>query len=511
MRKKKALLNAGVAIALQIVTIIAGFIVPKQIIACFGSEINGLTNSISSFISYIVLLQSGVGTVSRAALYKPLADNDREKICLTVNTIQCFFRKMAYITVIYVSLLAFVFPCFLEYDYWYTFSLVLIIGTSTAAEYYFGITCQMLLEADQNSYLYSLTQIGAVMLNTVLAVVLIRAECSIQTVKLASAAVFVIRPVVLNVYCRRKYGIGTTGKTDNGLLKQRWDGFSQAIAYFIHSKTDIFVLTLCSTMSSISVYSTYLLVTTGLESVIGAINKPIEAVFGQILARKEKRVGAVFGIYRTGIHLVSTAIFATASVCIFSFIRIYVRNITDADYIQYSFGYTILAAEYMYCMRLPYNSVIFAAGRFKETKISAYIEAGINLVSSLILVNSYGLFGVALGTLLAMVYRTAYFIWYLRRHLLYLRASDEGKNFLASVLAFVLLILFFPRGLMSADNFISWGIRAAGVFVICSIITLAAHFLIAGKETVQLFRTVLSIPLFRKKEDGARTTGESHF
>ena len=74
MRGKKALLNSAASLMLEFVTVICGFIVPRLIIGTYGSEVNALTSSISQFLSYIALVEAGVGGVIRAALYKPLAE-----------------------------------------------------------------------------------------------------------------------------------------------------------------------------------------------------------------------------------------------------------------------------------------------------------------------------------------------------------------------------------------------------------------------------------------------------
>ena len=65
------------SLLLQVVTAISGLILPRLIIPAFGSEVNGLIATITQFISYITLLEAGVGSVFRASLYKPLHDRNR--------------------------------------------------------------------------------------------------------------------------------------------------------------------------------------------------------------------------------------------------------------------------------------------------------------------------------------------------------------------------------------------------------------------------------------------------
>ena len=80
MRKKRAFYNLITSIVLQIVSIICGLIVPKLIIATYGSNLNGLINSITQFLSYITLLEVGFGPVILSILYKPIANKDKSKI-----------------------------------------------------------------------------------------------------------------------------------------------------------------------------------------------------------------------------------------------------------------------------------------------------------------------------------------------------------------------------------------------------------------------------------------------
>ena len=77
-RKKKLLLNTGAGILKQLVTVICGFILPRYMLLYYGSSVNGLISSIGNFLSFISLLDMGVGAVIQANLYKPLADKNEE-------------------------------------------------------------------------------------------------------------------------------------------------------------------------------------------------------------------------------------------------------------------------------------------------------------------------------------------------------------------------------------------------------------------------------------------------
>ena len=486
MRKKKALINIFFSLLLELITVIAGLIVPRLIIGTYGSSVNGLINSITSFVAYITLLQTGVGSAVKAALYKPLAKKDHEGLCAVVKTATIFFHKIALATIIYIGILLFFFPTFIAKDFgwFYTASLVAIVGISTAAQYFFGITYQMVLEADQVSYIYSVIQIVTVILNTVSIIVLVEFGCSIQIVKLVSAIFFVARPIVLGTYTKKRYRIKLDLPVNNRLISQRWDAFAQGIAYFIHSKTDVFVLTIFATFADVSIYSVYALITTGLSLLINSIDKAVRSAFGNIIACDEKKtLQESFNAYNTLIHMFATACFATALITAFAFVKVYVKNITDANYIQPLFGVLIITAEFIYCLRSPYNSIIYASGKFKETNIPAIIEAGLNIIISCILVLYYGLVGVAIGTLVAMSYRTVAFISFLHKNVLELSIWSQIKRYGITSIIYILIIFWCSKYSYEPSGYLTWVVYAAIVFTIASFITFAVNFTLDKKST----------------------------
>ena len=96
MRSKKAIYNIITNLILQLVVIVYGFVIPKIIIQSFGSSVNGLVSSITQFLAYITLLESGVGPVVKAALYKPLAKKDNKEIANILNASEKFFLALSY-------------------------------------------------------------------------------------------------------------------------------------------------------------------------------------------------------------------------------------------------------------------------------------------------------------------------------------------------------------------------------------------------------------------------------
>ena len=492
-RNQRTKVNIIFVFLLDIFTIISGFIIPRLIISSFGSEINGLTCSISDFIGYIGLLQTGIGSAIKSALYKPLAKKDQYSISVIVKTTERFFYKIAIFTFFYIIVLSIIFqPIFAtDFDYLFTLILVIIIGLGTAAQYLFGITYQMVLEADQRSYIYSIIQILTIIFNTIAVYVAIKLQASIIIVKLCSAVFFVVRPIILGFYTRKKYAFFKNVNVDNNYIRQRWNAFGQGITFFIHSKTDILVLTLLSTFVNVSIYSVYALVVKGLSGILNGVEKVIRSAFGNILANNEKRtLHRNFSAYLSLIHIVCTAVFATASITVFHFVEIYVKNV-DAKYYQPFFGIIIIAAECFYCLRLPYYTIIFAAGKFKETQVSAYIEAILNVIISFLLVFKFGLIGVALGTLVAMIYRTISFIKFLHKNILNLDYFQQCRRYVLTTVIYVSSVYILSFVKIEIITFKMWFLYAGIVFIITAIYTIIINLLFDRSNTLDIVRLIL--------------------
>ena len=76
MRNKYAFKNMLANLILQVCVADSGIILPRFFIEEYGSTINGMVSSITQFLSYIGLVEAGVGSASIVALYTTLAKND---------------------------------------------------------------------------------------------------------------------------------------------------------------------------------------------------------------------------------------------------------------------------------------------------------------------------------------------------------------------------------------------------------------------------------------------------
>lgn len=415
-------LNIAGSVLLQIVSGICGLILPRFVLRQFGSEANGLVASVTQLLSYTVLLEGGIGGVMKAALYKPLANEDEAGISAIFYQSSRIFRKITLIFIGFAVMLSICMKSFVDtqYNWPYVFTMVLILSSHTLFNYYGSVPHQILMTADQKLYVIQFTQIIATVLNLLLCLLVIHLGGGIHLVKLVSAAIFLLNPLVQRLYVKRHYKLSINAATEKTRHIPKRDGAIHQLSYFIHRNTDVVILSLFGSLQTVSVYTVYNMVIYVLEQLLVSISSGISGLVGRLIARKEiTELNRIVDRYEACNNMLATGVATVCAILILPFVSVYTGGVTDVQYRQPLFAVLMIAGSYAYSIRHPFGCVVSAAGHYKETKVGAIGEVVINLVLSLILVKPLGLVGVALGTLFAMSFRTIYTVWYLSKRILH--------------------------------------------------------------------------------------------
>ena len=381
---------------------------------------------------------------------------------------------------VYISILLLIYPNLVNHDlgYVYTDTLILSMSISYFAQYFFGLKYQLLVIADQRGYIHYGLNTLALILNNILGVILIINGYSIQFVKLCSSLCLLIRPVILCLYVKKHYQINSKIKYDGEPIKQKWNGIAQHVASTVLNSTDTIVLTLFSTLTNVSIYNVYFLVVNGLRNLVIALTSGMQSLIGNLLANKEmKKLNLIFDSYETIFHIFVSFLFGCCAALVVPFVQVYTTSVTDTNYTFPVFGCLLTLANMAQCIRMPYNNVVLAAGHYKQTQSSAWVEMLLNIFISIMAVMKHGLVGVALGTLIAMLYRTFYFVWYLSKNIMNRSVLYFLKHFILDSLCIGIIIEI--TNLLPFTNFtyLNWMFLAIKVAIIAVIICIGINII----------------------------------
>lgn len=491
--KKKTIKNVIFSLMAQTVYIICGFILPRIYIKTYGSDTYGLMMSITQFLAYITLLESGVGLVSKSALYKALANKDRKQIGSIMHYTQNFFNKLALVFIVYIISLCLIYPNLTaasSFDTLFVISLIIIISISMFFEYFIGVSYKLYLQSDQKIYIVSYIQIISYILNTIIVIIMVKSNCDIRLVKLISSLTFVLRPLMQKIYISKKLKENFNDYDKNYKLEEQINGLSQHIAGVVNSNIDTVLLTIFTPISNVSIYSIYNLVVGNIRTLINSFSYGTDAYFGTLYASKKKeKLRKYFSLYETLYIVVVTIIFGCCAILIVPFVKLYTQNINDANYIQIYFGFLIVLAGLCSMLKAPYNSLALDAGKFKETEKGGWLEVIINILISIIMVKQFGLIGVMVGTLMSTIYRGLNFLFYTNKRILERKKVSGLKKIILSIIEVVFIFLLFNNYFTkNINSVVEWLIYSMISVIIISVVTIVLYIVFNLKEINEIIK-----------------------
>ena len=139
------------------------------------------------------------------------------------------------------------------------------------------------------------------------------------------------------------------------------------------------------------------------------------------------------------------SLFCIAGLFILPFMALYTSGVTDVNYVDPVLPYLFIAVSLLSKGRTSSNQAINYAGHFKQTQWRSMFESFINLTVSLIAVNRFGIYGVLIGTIAALLYRTNDMILYANRRILNRSPWITYRRWLLNAALFVVVTVVGKR------------------------------------------------------------------
>ncbi len=484
---KKLSKNMIFSIIYKIIYIITGFIVQKYVLSKFGSDINGLYSSISQFLSYLLLLESGIGTASIQALYKPLANDDWDEANSIMAATKQQYARVCGMFVLLLTALSFLIPCVVakQVDAVLAGTLTFISGLSSIITYAFLGKYKVLLTADNRiGFVYALDSCLnlASCAGRLVAIKFDQSIVVVQSVLVVSA---IAKALIVYIYVKRHYQkLCFKTKPNNKAISQRWSVLIHQIAGLVVNHTDVTILTVLSTLQNVSIYSVYNYVFSNISNIINTtFSQAITASFGRLTAGSQENYNKAFKLFETLFNWILFAILSTALTMILPFISLYTASLEDTkDYMVPVIAILFCVCQIMNLVRIPAITTINAYGWFKATQKGAIIEAIINIVVSLSLVPFLGMKGLLLGTVASYFFRTQDLILFVYKKcgIKYRRLVSVFLGNLVGIFA-VNFVTFYMYPI-KVTGWFDWIFKAFAVFVVNLIIFFTINYISSDKD-----------------------------
>ena len=180
------------------------------------------------------------------------------------------------------------------------------------------------------------------------------------------------------------------------------------ITWTIFSSTDMVVLSVFVSTAMSSVYSVYNMVFVALSGLLNSIYQASVYNLGLAYHESIEKYRKLHDTFNSVFMASITVLMSVSYIMIIPFVKLYTNGVTDIEYIYKFLPLCFCMVQMLTWSRYVGGNLIGVAGRQKPAVKINIIEAIINAVLSIILVNIFGITGVLIATVCALPLKVFY-------------------------------------------------------------------------------------------------------
>lgn len=503
MNARRSFYNIFFGMLSQIISIALGIIIPRLVLVSLGSESNGLLSSVNQALVYLSLLEAGIGTATLQALYKPVAEEDKSSINQIMAATNIYYKRVGLYYFIATLSLAIIYPIVVKssLSYFTIFSVILLSGLSQVINFFFQGKYRILMQVEGKNYI--LTNLGTIInvFTSISKIILLLLGCDIIVLQLMYFIFSLLQMIYIMKYIKKNYKWLDLSVTPNyDAISQKNSVLIHQISGLIFQNTDVLILTVACGLKVVSVYSMYVMLFGMIGTTISTINSGVSFAMGQAYNTDKKKFNILYNAFETYNMSLTFSLYCVATIFIIPFLKLYTAGVTDVNYFDKLLPYLFVATYLLSNGRSAAQRVIEYAGHFKLTQDRSIIESVINVIVSLVGVVKFGIYGVLLGTIAALLYRTNDMILYSSKKLLKRSPFKTYLKWGTNLLLYITFIIIFNKVLLkiSLDNYL--------IIILCaglvSIVVVSIFFIVGSLIDKESFKYCTSFMRKYIKKEG---------
>ena len=485
-RLYKSYLNARVNLIFYFITLVLSFFSRKIFLDSLGADFVGLTGTLQNLLGFLNLAEMGIGAAIGFVLYRPLFEQNREKINEIISVLGYMYRLVGCVILSFGIILSFFLPLIFK-DSGFQLSIIYFVYfsflTSSLISYFINYR-QTLLGADQRNYV-----ITAYYQSANIAKIIIQMFLAIRTGNYYIWAVVelsfgIIYSFILNSKINQVY---PWLKSDVKLGKKLFQKYPDIIKYtkqlFIHKIGSVvygqispFLVYAFASLQAVAYYGNYTLIVSKLDGLVINLLGSTSAGVGSLIAEGNKAK-----ILKTYWELMAIR-FLISSVFIFALYHLLPPFISLWLGKEYILSDTILVlvliSYFLGIIRGTNEQFILGYGLFADIW-APFVEALILIVVAIIGGTIWGFEGVLLGsiastTLIIYVWKPYYLFKQGFKISIWKYWLPWIKHVFLMLLSFLIsefIILKLPTPWVASESWIEW--------IVCAFIIVAVQIVVS--------------------------------
>lgn len=408
-RRKNAIRGTVYGLILKVFQIVFPFAIRTVFIYTLGIQYLGLNSLFTAVLQVLNLAELGVSSALVFSMYKPIAEDDRDKICQLMNLYRTYYRIIG-LVVLVAGL------CMLPF-------IPRLIKGTVPADINIYVIYLMNLFASVLSYwlfAYRNSLFAAHQRNDVVSIITICVNFVIYIAQIMSLlfvknyylylSTNILGQIIINIVSAIASEKFFPGYSPKGALpveerkkidRKVRDLFTAKIGMVINNSVDSIVISFFLGLELLAVYQNYYYVISSLMAMFNIFFGACNAGIGNSLVVRDAEENKKM-LYNIN-HIVFAAI-NFCCCCLVSLYQPFMQKWVGTDYML-DFSFVLLFALYLFAEEAPRTLIVFkdAGGIWKEDRFRPLLSATVNLVLNLLLTRFIGLYGIIISTIFALL------------------------------------------------------------------------------------------------------------
>ena len=410
-RVHSSVMNIKVGMLFYILSLFLAFFSRKVFLDCLGAEFIGLTGMLMNIMNFLSVAELGIGTSIVYFLYKPLQEDNHEKINEVMSMLAYLYRCIGFIIGGIGLIISLFFPWWfshlttglpLAYFAFYSF-----LATSMSG-YIFNYK-QLLVSANQKQYMVNSYFQTICIVQSLTQIFLAYYYRNLYLWVVVGLIFTIIGIIVFNYRIRQLYPwlqISLKEGRKNlhqypEVLKKTRQVFVQKIKDFILYKSDEILVGGFVSVATVAFYGNYTMIINKLNFLVNILSEGLSAGVGNLLAEgNEKNIMKVFWELTATRFLILGGVIFSLLMFLQPFVGCWLGKQYQLDYI---IVYLLIFNLFIRYQSAAVYIYIGSAGLFSDVW-AAWTELIVNLSVTLLLAPFYGIVGILLGKIISFFF-----------------------------------------------------------------------------------------------------------
>lgn len=408
-RVEESIKNSAVSIAIQFVTIAINFISRTVLIKTMGEQYLGINGLFGNILNMLSLAELGIGSTITYWLYQPMANNDEKRLNVLMSLYARIYNTIgAIILVVGVSLAPFLGFLMKETPDIPHLTLIYVLYVLNMASSYFFVYKSTLINVAQKNYIVNGVKFCFYIINSVVQILILLFTQNYILYYSSTIINSVLGNIAVSIIAEKMFPFLKKPVKEKLKKEERIEIkkdvsaiFSHNIGSFVLSSTDNMIISKFIGVIEVGLYSNYTMVTHAIQTLLNLVFNSLISSVGNLMNSVDKERSYI--VFRN-ILFATCWLVGFCSICLYILFNPFITLWLGEKYIfEIHVVFLIVLNFYLTFIRRTVNTFKHCAGLFRNDRYKSFIESAVNLITSIWLVNTWGIAGVFMGTAISTI------------------------------------------------------------------------------------------------------------